>query len=104
MNPLQTSRLVVNECTLDGDSCTFCDHREECPFDTRIRGCAYRGRKLTEEEAWERIRREAGEEWDDEEFYFIRDEMLKDFPAMEYEQVSGCAGLMILPAGCGGKP
>ena len=48
-------------------------------------------------------RREAGEEWDDEEFYFIRDEMLKDFPAMEYEQVSGCAGLMILPAGCGGK-
>ena len=49
-------------------------------------------------------RREAGEEWDDEEFYFIRDEMLKDFPAMEYEQVSGCAGLMILPAGCGGKP
>ena len=49
-------------------------------------------------------RREAGEEWDDEEFYFIRDEMLKDFPAMEYEQVSGCAGLMILPAGPGGKP
>ena len=49
-------------------------------------------------------RREAGEEWDDEEFYFIRDEMLKDFPAMEYEQVSGCAGLMILPAGCGGNP
>ena len=49
-------------------------------------------------------RREAGEEWDDEEFYFIRDEMLKDFPGMEYEQVSGCAGLMILQACQGGKP
>ena len=49
-------------------------------------------------------RREAGEEWDDEEFYFIRDEMLKDFPEMEYKQVSGCAGLMILQACQGGKP
>ena len=47
---------------LDQDSCRYCDHKEECPFDTRLQGCAYGGRKLSAEEAWERIRREAGEE------------------------------------------
>ena len=41
-------------------------------------------------------REEAGENWDGDEIYFVSDEMKEAFPAMEYEQISGCAGLMIL--------
>ena len=45
-------------------------------------------------------RLKAGEEWDEDEIYFVRDEMKKAFPTMEYEQLSDCAGLMILQRDC----
>gem|GEM_PF-120098 len=41
-------------------------------------------------------RDKAGEAWDEEEFYFVFEEMKDIFPSMEYEQVSECAGLMLL--------
>ena len=41
-------------------------------------------------------RLKAGDEWDEDEIYFIRDEMKKAFPEMEYEKISECAGLMTL--------
>ena len=44
----------------------------------------------------ERCRKEAGEEWDDEEFYFVFDELLKVFPTMKFEQISHCAGVLSL--------
>ena len=50
-------------------------------------------------EEMDACRREAGDEWDDEEFYMICGEMKEAFPAMEYEQISHCAGLMMLQAG-----
>ena len=53
--------------------------------------------RSTEEQ--DACRRTAGEEWDDEEFYFVCAEMREAFPAMEYEQISHCAGLMMLQAG-----
>lgn len=37
-----------------------------------------------------------GEEWDDEEFYFVADELMKSFPQMKYEKFSFCAGLFSL--------
>lgn len=43
-----------------------------------------------------RCRCEAGEEWDDEEIYFVFDELQKAFPKMKFEQVSHCAGLLYL--------
>ncbi len=43
-----------------------------------------------------RCRNEAGEEWDDEEIYFVFDELQKAFPKMKFEQVSHCAGLLYL--------
>lgn len=43
-----------------------------------------------------RCSREAGEEWDDEEIYFVHDELQKTFPDMKFEQVSYCAGLLSL--------
>lgn len=39
---------------------------------------------------------EAGDEWDDEEIYFVYDELLKAFPQMKFEQVSYCAGVLSL--------
>lgn len=44
----------------------------------------------------ERQRAAIGEEWDDEEFYFIADELARSFPKMEFEKFSFCAGLFSL--------
>ena len=37
---------------------------------------------------------EAGEEWDDDEFYFVADEIAMSFPQMKFEKFSFCAGLL----------
>ena len=44
----------------------------------------------------EQCREKAGEEWDDEEIYFVFDELQKVFPTMRFEQISYCAGLLSL--------
>ena len=44
----------------------------------------------------EECREKAGEEWDDEEIYFVFDELRKTFPAMRFEPVSYCAGVLLL--------
>ena len=44
----------------------------------------------------ERCREKAGEEWDDEEIYFVFEELQKTFPTMEFEQISYCAGVLSL--------
>ena len=45
----------------------------------------------------EQCKREAGDEWDDEEYYFVVDELRKSFPDLSYLQVSYCAGIISLP-------
>ena len=42
----------------------------------------------------------AGEEWDDDEFYFVAEEMKKAFPNMEFEKTSFCAGVITLKKEC----
>lgn len=44
----------------------------------------------------ERCKRKAGDGWDDEEVYFVFDELREVFPELEFEQVSFCAGLLML--------
>ena len=44
----------------------------------------------------ERCREKAGEEWDDEEIYFVFDELQKVFPTMKFERISYCAGVLSL--------
>lgn len=41
-------------------------------------------------------RKKAGETWDEDEFYFVADEMKKYFPKMKFEKFSDCAGLFTL--------
>lgn len=44
----------------------------------------------------EQCRASAGNEWDEDEIYFIVDEMKKSFPQMQYERFSFCAGMLSL--------
>lgn len=48
-------------------------------------------------EKLDQCRREAGDEWDDEEFYFVADELRRSFPGMSFTRVSFCAGIITLP-------
>ena len=42
----------------------------------------------------ERNRALIGDEWDDDEIYFVVDEFTKSFPQMKFEQFSFCSGLL----------
>ena len=46
--------------------------------------------------ALERCQAQAGEEWDNEEVYFVYDELRASFPRMVFEPVSHCAGILCL--------
>ena len=39
---------------------------------------------------------QAGNSWDDEEFYFVYDEMRDKFPTATFNQISHCAGIIII--------
>lgn len=44
----------------------------------------------------EKCRVLVGDEWDDDEIYFVVDEFRKSFPQLKYEKFSFCAGLLSL--------
>ena len=44
----------------------------------------------------ERCKAWIGDEWDDDEIYFVVDELAKSFPQIKYEPFSFCAGLLSL--------
>ena len=44
----------------------------------------------------DRCRAGAGEEWDDEEFYFVADELRSAFPRLRFTPLSFCAGILEL--------
>ena len=48
-------------------------------------------------EALERCRLEAADEWDDEEVYFVADELRRSFSELSFTQISHCAGILTLP-------
>ncbi len=44
----------------------------------------------------EECKAQAGDAWDDDEIYFVYDELKAHFPHMKFEQVSDCAGILSL--------
>lgn len=44
----------------------------------------------------EKCRDSAGDDWDDDEIYFVYDELKSYFHNLQFEQVSYCAGLLSL--------
>lgn len=60
-------------------------------------GCIYIGDVAFETRAsLEKCMDDAGDEWDDDEIYFVFDELKKFFPNMKFEQMSCCAALLSL--------
>lgn len=47
-------------------------------------------------EQLERCRQAAGEEWDEEEVYFVADELRGALPGMSFQPISFCAGILTL--------
>ena len=48
---------------------------------------------FADQAALERCRLESGDLWDEDEFYFVYEQIRQDFPAIRFEQLSSCAGL-----------
>ncbi len=44
----------------------------------------------------EQCRKDAGDEWDDEEVYFVVEELKKAFPTLDFLQISFCSGVLSL--------
>ena len=44
----------------------------------------------------ERCRLDAGDAWDDDEIYFVAEELRKDFPGLSFTRISDCAGVLML--------
>jgi putative AdoMet-dependent methyltransferase len=60
-------------------------------------GCIYIGDVAFETRAaLQKCTDETGDEWDDDEIYFVYDELKLHFPTMQFEQMSNCAGLISL--------
>ena len=60
-------------------------------------GCIYIGDVAFESrEALQKCMDAAGDEWDDDEIYFVYDELRLHFPTMKFEPISNCAGLIAL--------
>lgn len=47
-------------------------------------------------EALEHCREQAGVEWDEDEYYFVADELKKNFPGLLFTPVSHCAGIITI--------
>lgn len=62
-------------------------------------GCIYIGDVAFENRsALEECKAHAGEEWDDDEIYFVYDEIKEFIPSIHFEQMSDCAGLISIKA------
>lgn len=60
-------------------------------------GCIYIGDvAFFTRAALEQCRQEAGDSWDEDEIYFVYEELKPHFPTMTFEQFSPCAGLLTL--------
>ncbi len=44
----------------------------------------------------ENCKSEAGDEWDEDEIYFVIDEIKKSFPQAQFEQKSYCSGIITI--------
>ncbi|WP_294451893.1 class I SAM-dependent methyltransferase [uncultured Gemmiger sp.] len=60
-------------------------------------GCLYIGDvAFTTRRELEACRAKAGDSWDDDEIYFVFDELKSSFPTMQFEPFSYCSGLLSL--------
>ena len=72
-------------------------------FLSALRGCLNENGKILigdvafkTREALNQCRQEAGADWDDDEIYFVAEEIKKDFPDLLFTQLSPCAGVLTI--------
>ena len=77
------------------------DDERKVSFLNELRGLLAPGGRIligdvafSDREQLERCKKEAGEGWDDEEFYFVADELMKHFPSLAFKRISRCAGVL----------
>lgn len=46
----------------------------------------------------EQCRKDMGDEWDDDEIYFVVDELKGEFPELGFKRISHCSGVLSIPA------
>lgn len=46
----------------------------------------------------EQCRKDVGDEWDDDEIYFVVDELKGEFPELGFKRTSHCSGVLSIPA------
>ena len=46
----------------------------------------------------EQCRKDSGDAWDDDEIYFVVDELKGEFPELGFKQISHCSGVLSIPA------
>ena len=46
----------------------------------------------------EQCRKAAGDKWDDDEIYFVVDELKGEFPELGFKRISHCSGVLSIPA------
>lgn len=54
-------------------------------------------------EELDQCRKDAGDEWDDEEIYFVADELKQAFPTLAFTKISFCAGVLSLDKNSGDR-
>lgn len=60
-------------------------------------GCIYIGDvAFATRREMEAYKAQMGNEWDDDEMYFVCDELKEHFPQIEFEQISCCAGVLYI--------
>ena len=76
---------------------------QKVPFLAQLRKLLYPGGRILigdvafrNRSELEACRERAGEEWDDEEFYFVFDEWESMFPGISFEPKSDCAGILTI--------
>ena len=47
-------------------------------------------------EELDQCKQAAGDEWDEDEIYFVAEELRKEFPTLEFEKISYCAGVLMI--------
>ena len=72
-------------------------------FLSALRGCLNENGKILicdvafeTRSALNQCRQEAGAQWDDDEIYFVIEELKKDFPDLSFTQLSPCAGVLTI--------
>ena len=46
----------------------------------------------------EQCQKDMGDEWDDDEIYFVVDELKGEFPELGFKRTSHCSGVLSIPA------